>query len=248
MDLKIAICDDDKYCRQDALDATGEYIAASEYKATAVEVFSHADDLYEAATKCGGYDVYILDVVMPDTDGIRLGERLREGGYDGKIIYLTSSEEFAVRSYNVKAFAYLLKPINKQKLFACLGEALFAVAERAGKSILVKTRESTVKLSFDAIMYAELCRRIVVYHLANGKTAESTQLRSTFAEAVGELLTDPRFLPVGASMVLNLYHVTEISADAVHFKGGAHLPLAKKALREVRSAWCEYCLSEVKSQ
>lgn len=247
-DMRIAICDDDRYCRQDALDVTNEYIAANDNKAIEVEVFSHADDLYEAATRCGGYDVYILDVVMPDTDGIQLGERLRAGGYDGIIVYLTSSEEFAVRSYGVRAFDYLLKPIDRERLFACLDEAKRAVEARSGKSILVKTRESTVKLGFESILYAALDRRVISYHLTSGKTVETTQLRSTFSEAVAELLADPRFYPVGASMVLCLYHVTEIQADTVVLKGGIRLPLGKKAIREVRSAWCEYCLSEVKSK
>ena len=246
--MNIAICDDDRFCREEALDAANEYISQNENKAVTVDIFSHAEDLLEAVNKNGGYDIYILDVLMPDTNGIELGKLLRDGGYDGKIIYLTSSEEFAVHSYKVKAFDYLLKPIDKNSFFECLENAVNSVMEKSGKRILVKTKDSTVKLNFESIMYAELNRRSISYYLSNGKKIESTQLRSTFSEATKELVADSRFYPAGASMVINLDYITEIGTDCVTLKDGNQLHFSVKAVREIRSAWCEFCLSEVKGK
>lgn len=79
---------------------------------------------------------------MPDINGIKLGEQLRQDGYNGKIIYLTSSEEFAVNSYKVKAFDYLLKPLNKTEFFSTLNEAISAIFEKSDKNILIKTKQS----------------------------------------------------------------------------------------------------------
>ena len=65
----------------------------------------------DAAEKLGGFDIYILDILMPGMDGIELGVRLRELGYDGSIIYLTSSTDFAIDSYKAEASNYILKPV-----------------------------------------------------------------------------------------------------------------------------------------
>ena len=97
--MKIAICDDNDLCREEALAAVSEYAENNPQNAVAVSVFSHAEDVMEAAKKNGGFDVYLLDIVMPHIDGIDLGLMLRREGYTGKVVYLTSSTEFAIESY-----------------------------------------------------------------------------------------------------------------------------------------------------
>jgi len=119
--------------------------------------------------------------------------------------------------------------------------------EKSGKSILVRTKESTVKLNFDSIRYAILSHRVIIYCLTNDKTVESTQLRASFSEVVRDLLNDRRFYRAGASVVVNFDHITEIGADYAVFKGGVRLSFGRKAIRDIRSAWCEFCLNEVKS-
>ena len=66
----------------------------------------------EAAEKVGGFDIYILDILMPGMDGIELGVKLREQGYDGSIIYLTNSsvvESILLRVPFAEAIAPLLE-------------------------------------------------------------------------------------------------------------------------------------------
>ena len=60
------------------------------------------------------------DIVMPGMNGIELGKQLREHSADCRIFYLSSSREYAVDSYDVKAFAYLLKPTPSQQFFSVL--------------------------------------------------------------------------------------------------------------------------------
>ena len=59
---------------------------------------------------------------MPLLNGIDTAAELRANGQDVPIIFLTSSREFAVESYEVKAFHYLLKPIDEIRLFAVMDE------------------------------------------------------------------------------------------------------------------------------
>lgn len=238
--MKIAICDDEALCRAEVLAMTQEYSEQHTGQHIEFAAFSHAEDLLEAAKKIGGFDAYLLDIVMPFMNGIELGVELRKRGYDGKIIYLTSSEEYAIDSFRAKPFQYILKPFEKAALWATLDEALESVFAQKHRSIIVRTQESSIKLNLDNILWAELNRRTVVYHLNGGKTVESVQIRTPFPEAVQELTKDSRFILCGASMVVNLQHITAVENEALIFKNTFRAWLGKKACREVRSVWYDY--------
>lgn len=239
--MNIAICDDDKYCREDIATIAGQYKLI--HGDVNYHIFENAENLIESAKKIGGFDLYILDVVMPEMNGIELGSALRELGCDGKIIYLTSSEEFAIDAFRVKAFNYILKPIKKDGFFAAVDEALEAVRKKKEKYVIVKTKEKSVKLAFDRIIHAQLINRAVSYRLTKGETVESVTVRSSFSEAVQELLRDRRFMLCGTSTLLNLQHIASVESEAIVFSDGDKMLFTAKNCREIRSAWCDYCFN-----
>lgn len=55
-------------------------------------------------------DIILLDIVMPLLNGMDTARELRAQDTAVKIIFLTSSPEFALESYEVRAQDYLLKP------------------------------------------------------------------------------------------------------------------------------------------
>lgn len=238
--MKFAICDDDIQYRDVLREAVGEYVVRREDINISFTVFSCAEDLLESAARIGGFDVYLLDISMPGINGIDLGVQLRKSGYDGRIIYLSASSEYAVDSFRAKPFNYLLKPVEKETLFAALDEAAASVASVKEKSVIVRTREGSVRVNFDSILWAELSRRVIVYHLTGGKTVESVQIRTTFSEAVQEFLSDDRFILCGASIMANLHHITLVEKDSLVFKDTYKVYLPRKACSEVRSAWCDF--------
>jgi len=89
--VKIAICDDETLCQKQILNLAKEYAQKNNYLDLSISTFSNGEDVLEAARKFGGFELYILDILMPGMDGVTLGKALREAGFDGKIIYLTFS-------------------------------------------------------------------------------------------------------------------------------------------------------------
>lgn len=241
--MKIAICDDELSCRERAMAAAAQYAAAYPEKHIEFTPFSHPEDLLESAEKIGGYDIYVLDVVMPGMNGISLGLALRDAGYDGKIIYLTTSEEYSLDAFRVKAFDYIIKPITDAAFRRAIDEASALIAEKKDKSLLVKTKERSIRIHFDSILYVALNRRSLVYHLIGGRTVESTSLRGTFSDAAAELLADRRFCLCSVGMAVNLDHITEIESEAVLFGPGVRVYLGEKYCRKLRSVWSEYLFS-----
>lgn len=242
--MNIAVCDDDRLSRLIIQKNLEKFIHEYPQYELNIFMYDHADDLIEAAEKNGGFDIFILDVLMPDTDGIELGVMLREKKYDGKIIYLTSSEDYVFDSFKAEPFNYIIKPVDDKKLFPILAKALHSIADRYVKSIIVKTSTSNVRIPLENIVYTELFEHTIIYHMKDDKQIRSKTIRVSFSEAIRELLADSRFFLCGASIAVNMDHISEATDSSVSFNGGQALHFSKKIMTDMKSTWYEYCLDK----
>lgn len=239
--LRIALCDDEAGQRQ----ATGRLLSgymAQHHLAARVREFASGRELLNAVEETGPFDLYILDIVMPEMNGIDLGLLLRQTDREGAILYLTSSLDFALESYQVRAFYYLLKPVEEGRLFGLLDEVVDTLRKKREGGVQVKSHGGTVRLFFDSILYAELMSRTVRYHLRDGGFVDSMTLTGSFREAVSPLLEDPRFLLCGASFIVNLYYVKIVDKNGAVLSDGSSLGLPKAACSALRAAWSDYWL------
>ena len=238
--MHVAICDDDEMSRFLILKLLSEYASSHKSINLSFSAFSGPEDLLDVAEKVGGFDIYLLDIVMPEMDGIELGVRLRKQGYDGNIIYLTSSTDYAVDSYKAEASNYILKPVVPETFLSAFDKVVSAVIDKRNDSILVKTKECSMRLSFDSILFVELRKRALCYHLTNGSIVESILLRVPFAEAIAPLLENPHFFHCGKTLAVNLHNITKIGLDDVTFKDIYTVYFSKKICRDLRVRWSEY--------
>ena len=103
--MRIAICDDDPIELQNISTFIEEYFKSKNLPFNC-RPFSSSTEL--ANTTPGEFDLYLLDVLMPALNGIELAKEIRSFDRAAHIIFLTSSPEFAVESYSVKASSLLL--------------------------------------------------------------------------------------------------------------------------------------------
>lgn len=61
-------------------------------------------------------DIAVLEIMLPETDGLTLAEKLRQTSPDIAVIFLTASDRFALESFRVHPTAYLLKPLEEEAL------------------------------------------------------------------------------------------------------------------------------------
>lgn len=242
--MHIAVCDDDEMSRLLILKLLSEYTSAHQEKVLSFSAFAEPEDLLEAAEKAGGFDVYILDIVMPGMDGIELGVSLRERGYDGSIIYLTGSTDFAIDSYKAEASNYILKPVVPAAFIQSLDKVVSSAVEKKEDNIIIKTKECSMRVSFDSILFVELRKRALCYHLTNSSVVESILLRVPFAEAIAPLLEDNRFSHCSKSLAVNLHNITRIGLEDVTFKDNQTVFFSKKICRDLRTEWAEYWQNE----
>lgn len=139
--LKIAFCDDDLEILKELGILLDKYKKERDEDLT-YTVFQSPLELLAAIEKGFSFDISFLDILMPGENGIETAKEIRQYDNNMKIIFLTSSPEFAVQSYTVGAYFYQLKPVWEESFFrlmdAVLGRKLLfhlengAVLESAG--------------------------------------------------------------------------------------------------------------------
>ena len=132
--IQIAFCDDDQTVL-DQLSACWKNIAPSAVSRSSAQPFT-ARWICWPRSKGTRYDILFLDVIMPAENGITAAKEIRQYDNVVKIIFLTSSAEFAVESYVVGAYFYQLKPIWEDSFFR-LTDSVIAECRRADQRSLI---------------------------------------------------------------------------------------------------------------
>ena len=238
--FRIALCDDDVKQRQLTHKLLDSYFSL---RSTAAKIWEYSSGqallnaMYDET-----FDLYLLDIVMPEMDGIDLGAELRKSDESGVIIYLTTSPDFALQGYSVKAASYLLKPVQEDELFRALDDAFKAITNRREQSIMVKTADGMSRLLLDHILYVEQKERAPHYHLKDGSCVVGLTIQTSFQDIMQPLLADKRFYLCGASFVLNLHCIKSINKADVLFVGGQQTTVPRRATAELNTAWMHYWL------
>ena len=236
----IALCDDDARQMQLTHRLLNNYLSLRGVAAKIWE-FSNGQALLNAMYD-ETFDLYLLDIVMPEMDGIDLGMELRKTDENGVIIYLTTSPDFALQGYQTKAASYLLKPVREDELFRALDDALKVISDRREQSVIVKTTDGMSRLLLDHILYVEQTERVPHYHLKDGSCVVSVTIQTSFLDIMQPLLADKRFYLCGASFVLNLHCIKSINKADVLFVGGQQTTVPRRAAAELNAAWIHYWL------
>ena len=151
MPLTIAICEDnDEQCAalRRLLD---EWSLGKPFAFIIDEYISAESFLFSYPEKT--CDLLILDIEMGEINGMELAKRLREKADSLPILFVTGYSEYMNEGYEVEALHYLLKPVDKEKLFAVLDR--YVKSRRSGKEILLITDSETLRVSADIIACCE---------------------------------------------------------------------------------------------
>lgn len=187
-------------------------------------------------------DIYILDLLMDGKTGIDLGLEMRRSGGKSEIIYITSSDDFALDAYGVHAGRYLLKPVKEVDFFEALDHAISCVGVEEEALFLVKTRDGLESAAYTQIEYVENSSRTLAVYLTDGRQIRSIFIRKSFEDEVWSLLSDRCFVQVHKSFVINLKYVRKLGQSAVVMESGREIPVSKSRMAEVKREYLSYAL------
>ncbi len=116
--IRLLLCEDD----QNLGSLLAQYLKAKEYD---VELCKNGEDGWKSYRK-GGFDLLLLDVMMPIKDGFTLARQIREKDMDTPIIFLTAKnmKRDTLEGFESGADDYLTKPFSMEELLLRIGAVL----------------------------------------------------------------------------------------------------------------------------
>ncbi len=237
--LQIAVCDDNEVELKQIIQIVEAFKTSyfSRYDIR-YETFRNGLDLLMAATEDGThFDIIILDILMPLMTGIEVASEIRKRNSISKIIFLTSSHEFAVDSYKVDAFYYSLKPIKKEGLFPLLEKACANINNKKDHEIIIKYKTSLTKVFLHNIEYTEVAARTLYFHLTSGEVLETL---GTLRQLENSLLSDKRFIKPHRSYIVNMDCINRITDKDIFTFSNKPIPISRGLYKTVKQAYIDY--------
>ena len=228
--MRIAVCDDNRIFLEQAKSAVlSRYQNIPEL---CIESFEDGDALIRAHSAMP-FDVILLDVVMPLLNGIETAKEIRQSDRGVKIVFLTSSPDFAVDSYSVKASNYLIKPVAPEKLFLCLDE-IFDELQNDSRSVTVKCKSSFFRIELRDIEYVEAQNKHVLFSLAEKGSVLSDDPLYTFEN---RLLLRDGFFKCSRSYIVNIHKVLSFNSREITMNSGCRIPISRSTSRDFEEAY-----------
>ena len=234
--LSIAICDDNAYVCAQLKDFCAKFLGNSiNYE---LLVFNNGSKLISYKRKI---DILFLDIEMPVLNGFDAARELKKRNQEICIIFITSHAEMMQDAFKVKAFRYLVKPVNMKDMKESLIDAIKDISD--GIKVFIDCNTSDGKI--DIIVYEKNIIYIesigdstVIYTLNQGDLISRKTLKYWTVT-----LTEPAFFQTHKSFIVSLAHVAGIRKSSVITMDGKELPLAKRKVTAFKKCIAEHIKS-----
>lgn len=243
--MKLVICDDNLKDLNELESLLIKYGKHRPDICFEIEKFSDSSTLLHKLQHNETADIYILDIIMAQITGIDLGNEIRKKSALSIIIYVTTSDVFALDAYNIHALRYLLKPIKEKKFFEALDYTLFHLDARNDSVYVVKTKAGLKFIPYSQIEYIENSSRKLKIHLTNGENITSIYIRESFEKEIEELINSKKFVYVHKSFLINMNHIKTVLQHTVVTDSGMNIPISKKKYLDVKKEYLLYISNNI---
>ena len=226
MKLNIAIIEDEDSFASDLIEKI-EFWSKTNNIEIEITWYNSLRELKDTKVICST-DAFFLDISLGQDNGVDFAKTLRTSGYNGIIIFLTSYKEYVFEGYEVHALAYLLKPVSTDKLSKCLQTIS---DELKSQYYILKSRNNLTQIPFKDILYISSSNHSIEIYIND----------HVYTQAIGlsEIL---KHLPLNfqrchRTLIVNMHNVTKIEEQFITLSNGLQLPIGKKHLADIRTAF-----------
>lgn len=238
--MNIAICDDTLEDRQIIEKYLIDYGAKTGIK---FEVFSYesGEDLLIAYKKIS-FKIIFLDIYLLELTGIDTAKEIRRFDKEVQIIFVTTSTDHAVSSYDVRALHYIVKPTSFSKIEKVLN--LCKLEEiKANKQIEVLTGKNFSPIKLTEIIYGEMFKKILTIHTTYGNVESRISL-----ENFELLLGGVPFIRCHRSFIINMDFIKDIEVDRFILNNDEKVPISRSAKVLSVKTYNEYIFSGMRKK
>lgn len=234
---QVAICEDDiifseaqeKICRE----IFNKFNIESH-----ISVFNNGNDFlknyFELQKR---FNLILLDIVMDGTNGMELAKTIRKHDDETAIIFITSSMDYALQGYDVKALHYLIKPVDSTRLERII---LTDYKNRFQNNFFeFKSGSAKLRIPVDDIISLETTGRRVEVTLPDKTHYYSGKLTELLKELPSE-----RFIRCHQAFAVNINNIRELTRQDAVTVTGKTIPVSRTFMKAVQQAFLKHMREE----
>lgn len=228
MSIKFALCDDSKIDRDYLSKLIYEYLDKNNIYAE-IDEFQSGEELLK--NDIDKYEMIFLDIYMDKINGMDIARKLNNTYVN--IVFTTNSTEFAVESYDVSAFSYMVKPIIREKLFLLMDN--FFYAYYSVRSITVKVGRMEADIYLSDIIYVEASGKKSIIYTKKGIVESST----SFANML-KILSQPDFVRPIRYAIVSVREIINIPTKFLLMSDGTKIQISRNERENIKKVFGEY--------
>lgn len=184
-------------------------------------------------------DAVFLDIYMDRLGGMETAEQIRRIGGNCLIVFVSLTEAFALKSYEVRAFDYLLKPIDYEKISVTMG-LLVQNMTYDSRFIVVKEGRELRKVFLSDIIYSDYNNHYVRIHTK--ECIISTYVK--FADFEERMRKYASFLTCYRCIIVNMDKIEKIEDGFFLMNNGEYIPIKRDRSKEIKARYTSYIFGE----
>ena len=223
MEFSFAVCDDDR----NHLDALQNMIGqmSGRYRAQ-VSTYLSSGEFLDSLTnaKMNGEklpDFALIDIELPEMDGIELGKRVKALCPDICLVFVTSHAEYAIKGYEAKADGYLLKPVTESDIESLM--EMYLKHNDVCKKIIVKDKEREHLISIKDIVYISAEDKYTILYTEHNRFLDYKSLKD-----YEELLSEYGFFRIHRKYLINMRYHKSLGKGYVTIAPDIELPISRR--------------------
>lgn len=225
--MRVVICDDELLQREELR----EYIYKV-FKEVKEElellIFKSVEEVLKEKDVLNHTDIFILDIKMDEVSGMDLAKIIRKENDISEIIFITSLVDYIQEGYTVRAYRYLLKPINYEELKTHLLSCINDIKKKKDNFMMIENKGIVHKVPINEIMYIEVIKKELTIHTkhTNYKTKSSM-------DKVEKELEKFNFYRCHKSYLVNMKYIETIDKNEIIINGNK-IPVSKHRISDFK--------------
>ncbi len=189
----------------------------------------------ELLSYSGPIDILFLDIQMKNMDGMETARKLRADRFRGSLIFITVLKEMVFQSFEVQAYDYLVKPVDKKQFEKTMDRLYTSMCSASGDSLLVQKGYEGRIIPKDEIVFCEIIERKIYLNLASCEVVD-------YYERIENLETklDEYFFRCHRSYLINLKHLKGYKNGTAYMDNGKKVPVSRMRSKEFSSVVLQY--------
>lgn len=218
--MRIAICDDDKQFVSVVKEHLNFYENEKHIKFD-IKEFTSSEELLNYDEKI---NIAILDVEMPNCNGIELGKRLQDKNKHMVLMYITSYKKYLDEALNLNAARFFEKPLDSGRFYSGLDNALERI-DNTNIQLFLKDNKNVIRIDSEDIIYIEIDSknhrdtRIVT---ENGVYVSPEKISYWDEQLVSNI-----FARTHKSFIVNLNYVTKYNRNCLELNNEYTVPISR---------------------